>query len=198
MAKWLIALFFALGSGLAMAIEEPSYKSLLQEDRMELRSYAPFTVAEVQVQGSFDEASRRGFRLIADYIFGNNQSITQPDRSEKIAMTAPVTVEPDPDTQGGQWRMHFVMPSSYRLQTLPKPNNSAVRLREVSEGLFAVIRFSGFTTESAIATRSEELQQWIQSKGWISTGSAQIARYNDPFTLPFNRRNEILIPVKRP
>jgi len=198
MAKWLIALFFALGSGLAMAIEEPSYKSLLQEDRMELRSYAPFTVAEVQVQGSFDEASRRGFRLIADYIFGNNQSITQPDRSEKIAMTAPVTVEPDPGTQGEQWRMHFVMPSSYRLQTLPKPNNSAVRLREVSEGLFAVIRFSGFTTESAIATRSEELQQWIQSKGWISTGSAQIARYNDPFTLPFNRRNEILIPVKRP
>jgi SOUL heme-binding protein len=198
MAKWLIALFFALGSGLAMAIEEPSYKSLLQEDRMELRSYAPFTVAEVQVQGSFDEASRRGFRLIADYIFGNNQSITQPDRSEKIAMTAPVTVEPDPGTQGEQWRMHFVMPSSYRLQTLPKPNNSAVRLREVSEGLFAVIRFSGFTTESAIATRSEELQRWIQSKGWISTGSAQIARYNDPFTLPFNRRNEILIPVKRP
>jgi hypothetical protein len=71
-----------------MAIEEPNYKLLVQEDRMELRAYAPFTIAEVKVQGSFDEASRRGFRLIADYIFGNNRSVTQPDRSEKIAMTS--------------------------------------------------------------------------------------------------------------
>ena len=181
-----------------MAIEEPSYKLLLQEERMELRAYAPFTIAEVKVQGSFDEASRRGFRLIADYIFGNNRSVTQPDRSEKIAMTAPVTVEASSAAQGEQWRMHFVMPSAYRLQSLPKPNNDAVQLREVGEGLFAAIRFSGFTTESAIATRSEQLKQWIQSKGWITTGQAQIARYNDPFTLPFNRRNEILIPVKQP
>ncbi|NDE31814.1 MAG: heme-binding protein, partial [Betaproteobacteria bacterium] len=60
------------------------------------------------------------------------------------------------------------------------------------------IRFSGFTTESAIETRTQELQQWILTKGWAITGKAQIARYNDPFTLPFNRRNEILIPVKQP
>ncbi|MEY3155034.1 MAG: hypothetical protein RL109_1452, partial [Pseudomonadota bacterium] len=100
-----------------MAIEEPSYKLLLQEERMELRAYAPFTIAEVKVQGSFDEASRRGFRLIADYIFGNNRSISQPDRSEKIAMTAPVTVEAQTSAEGEAWRMHFVMPSTYRLQS---------------------------------------------------------------------------------
>lgn len=192
-----LAIALAIASGLAMAIEEPRYKLLLQEDRMELRAYAPFTVAEVQVEGSFDEASRRGFRLIADYIFGNNQSVQQPDRSEKIAMTAPVTVEPNASAQGEQWRMHFVMPSSYRLQSLPKPNNSAVRLREVEEGLYAVIRFSGFTTQSAIEDRSAQLRQWIQAKAWTALGGPQIARYNDPFTLPFNRRNEILIPVRQ-
>jgi len=197
-----------------MAIEEPRFKVLLQEDRLELRAYAMFTVAEVQVQGSFDEASRRGFRLIADYIFGNNQSIQQADRSEKIAMTAPVTVESKAsiaidavaasrgDSGGsansGSWRVHFVMPASYRLHNLPKPNNPAVKLREVEEGLYASIRFSGFTTESAIQERTEQLSQWIQSKAWIVTGNPQIARYNDPFTLPFNRRNEILIPVRRP
>ena len=197
-AKWLVGFGFALATSLAMAIEEPSYKLLLQEERMELRAYAPFTIAEVKVQGSFDEASRRGFRLIADYIFGNNRSISQPDRSEKIAMTAPVTVEAQNSAEGEAWRMHFVMPSTYRLQSLPKPNNDAVQLREVGEGLFAAIRFSGFTTESAIETRTQELEQWIRSKGWAITGKSQIARYNDPFTLPFNRRNEILIPVKQP
>lgn len=176
-----------------MAIEEPAYTVLLKEDRLELRAYAAFTVAEVQVQGSFDEASRSGFRLIADYIFGNNQSTRQADRSEKIAMTAPVTVE-----AGETWRVHFVMPSTYRLNTLPKPNNPSVKLREVQEGLYASIRFSGFTTESAIQERTQQLQQWIQSKAWKVSGNPQVARYNDPFTLPFNRRNEILIPVQRP
>ena len=176
-----------------MAIEEPAYTVLLKEDRLELRAYAAFTVAEVQVQGSFDEASRSGFRLIADYIFGNNQSARQADRSEKIAMTAPVTVE-----AGETWRVHFVMPSTYRLNTLPKPNNPSVKLREVQEGLYASIRFSGFTTESAIQERTQQLQQWIQSKAWKVSGNPQVARYNDPFTLPFNRRNEILIPVQRP
>ncbi|NCX72625.1 MAG: heme-binding protein, partial [Betaproteobacteria bacterium] len=40
-----LAIALAIASGLAMAIEEPRYKLLLQEDRMELRAYAPFTVA---------------------------------------------------------------------------------------------------------------------------------------------------------
>jgi len=183
-----------LSAPAAMAIEEPRFELLLQEDRKELRVYAPFTVAEVRVDGGFDEASRRGFRLIADYIFGNNRSNTQSDRSEKIAMTAPVTVEPE----GGRWRMHFVMPSAHSLQTLPQPNNAAVQLRNVDANTVAAIRFAGFTTESAITERTAQLRQWIESKGWQVSGAAQIARYNDPFTLPFNRRNEILIPVSLP
>jgi len=196
---WVAALCFIVLAALlntptAMAIEEPRYELLLQEDRKELRAYAPFTVAEVRVDGGFDEASRRGFRLIADYIFGNNRSSTQAERSEKIAMTAPVTVEPE----GEKWRMHFVMPSSHSLQTLPLPNNAAVQLRGVDASTVAAIRFSGFTTESAIAERTAQLRQWIESKGWQTAGAPQIARYNDPFTLPFNRRNEILIPVKLP
>ncbi|NCV57158.1 MAG: heme-binding protein, partial [Betaproteobacteria bacterium] len=67
----------------------------------------------------------------------------------------------------------------------------------VEEGLYAVIRFSGFTTQSAIEDRSAQLRQWIQAKAWTALGGPQIARYNDPFTLPFNRRNEILIPVRQ-
>ena len=77
----------------AMAIEEPAYKVISKSGNFEIRQYAPMMVAETLVEGDMDEASNRGFRRIADYIFGNNQS-AQSGNAAKIAMTAPVTVEP--------------------------------------------------------------------------------------------------------
>ena len=113
-----------------MATEEPKFESLLQEDRFEIRRYAPQIIAETIVDGDMDSASNRGFRLIADYIFGNNQKAG-------IAMTVPVSIEPqnagDSKMTGAQrWRIHFVMPSQYTLATLPKPLNPQVKLREFS------------------------------------------------------------------
>lgn len=177
--------------GTAMAIEEPRFEVLQQHPsgQMELRRYSGFVVAETEVQGGFDEASRTGFRRVAGYIFGSNQ--TSSGESQKIAMTAPVTVEPKPDG----WRLHFVMPSQYRLDTLPTPKDGSVRLRTVEAHHMASIRFSGFTTQSAIAEKTAALQDWIGQMGWVKRGEPQVARYNDPFTLPWNRRNEILIPV---
>jgi len=174
-----------------MAIEEPRFELVQQHPsgKLELRRYPGFVVAETEVTGEFDEASRSGFRRIAGYIFGGNQSGS--GTPQKIAMTAPVTVEPKPDG----WRLHFVMPSDMGIDALPKPNDPAVRIRAVGEHHMAAIRFSGFTTEAAVAEKTAELEAWIQEQGWARKGSAQVARYNDPFTLPWNRRNEILIPV---
>ena len=77
----------------AMATEEPKYTAHLSEGAFELRQYAPYLVAETAVAGDMDAASNQGFRNIADFIFGNNQAPGQSG-SAKIAMTAPVTVEP--------------------------------------------------------------------------------------------------------
>ncbi len=120
-----------------MAAEEPKFDLLLEEDRFEIRRYAPQIIAETFVDGDMDSASSRGFRLIADYIFGNNQKasiamtvpvVVEPAAgSEKIAMTAPVSIEPQTEQEGAmagakRWRIHFVMPSQYSMATLPKPN----------------------------------------------------------------------------
>ncbi|CAM8638631.1 SOUL haem-binding protein [Burkholderiales bacterium] len=174
-----------------MAIEEPRFEVVQQHPsgRLELRRYPGFVVAETEVTGGFDEASRSGFRRVAGYIFGGNQSGS--GESQKIAMTAPVTVEPKPEG----WRLHFVMPSGMDLNTLPKPTDPSVRIRAVGEHHMAAIRFSGFTTETAVAEKTAELEAWVTERGWQRMGNAQVARYNDPFTLPWNRRNEILIPV---
>ena len=129
-------------TGKAMAIEEPKYDVLLSEGQFEVRKYAPKLIAEVIVEGDMDEASSKGFKLIANFIFGNNQAADQAS-SEKIAMTAPVTVEPqsvkismtapvtvEPQSVGAspeinmetakQWRVDFVMPSHYTLSTIPR------------------------------------------------------------------------------
>ena len=174
-----------------MAVEEPSYQVLLTESPFELRRYEGFIVAETEINGDFDAASRTGFRRIAGYIFGDNQVASGGNR--KIAMTAPVTVEP----KEGGWRLHFVMPSQESLSTLPKPVSPEVAIRQVPAHEVATIRFSGWTTESSIASNTAELEAWMVKKNFKPAGPAKVARYNDPFTLPWNRRNEILIPVAR-
>ena len=195
----LLILFFA---GTAMAIEEAKYTVIKKSDEFELRAYSPKILAETMVSGSMDEASGAGFRVIADYIFGNNTSTS--GGNEKISMTAPVTIEPKSEKismtapvtmeqTGEQWRMHFVMPGQYTLAKLPKPNNPAVTLREVPASKYAVIRFSGFAGEDKIARKTADLITWLSSKGITPIGKPELSRYNPPWTLPFLRRNEVMI-----
>jgi hypothetical protein len=210
--------FFAalMLSNTAMAIEEPKYEIVVQDARFEVRRYAPLIVAETRVEGDMDAASRQGFKAIADYIFGNNTSpqtaasnkiaMTAPVSvepqgvSSKIAMTAPVALQPAPDATtmvGAQrWRVHFVMPSAYTLASLPTPNNPAVSLREVPAKLVAVARYSGFNTESRIQEETQALRAWMQDQKMVGTGAAILARYDPPWTLPLWRRNEIQIAVQ--
>ena len=195
----ILVLFF---TGSAMAIEEPEYTVIEKSGAFELRAYSPKIVAETVVSGSMDKASSAGFRLIADYIFGNNTSRT--GENEKISMTAPVTMEPKSEKismtapvsmeqTGGQWRVHFVMPAQYTLETLPKPNNPVVTLREVPASNYAVIRFSGFAGEDKVANKAAELMKWLDGKGITPVGKPELARYNPPWTLPFFRRNEVMV-----
>lgn len=185
-----------------MAVEEPEYTVTETSGNYELRTYSPRILAETLVSGSVDSASTAGFRLIADYIFGNNT--TRTGANEKISMTAPVSIEPESEKismtapvsmrqADGQWLVHFVMPSQYNLETLPKPNNPEVTIREVPETNYAVVRFAGFADEKKTAKKTADLLAWLDRKGIIPNGEPELARYNPPWTLPFLRRNEILV-----
>ena len=199
-----------------MAIEEPTYEVLLKDGPFEIRSYAPCLVAETWVEGDMDEASSKGFRLIADYIFGNNQAVSSAT-SEKIAMTAPVTLEPqsakiamtapvsiEPQTgatnmkTAKQWLVKFTMPSQHTLATIPKPKNSAVNLREIPSKQYAVLKYSGFNFQSQVQTKTQEALDWIAKKNLQAIGQPQLSRYDPPWTLPMFRRNEIMIEISNP
>lgn len=189
-----------------MATEEPKYSILNQTEDFELRRYDKQLVAQTWVTGAQKEASNKGFKVLADYIFGNNTatngesskiSMTTPvkmqspqtQESQKIAMTAPVNMQ----QTDGKWRVRFVMPSQYTLQTLPKPNNPAVSILEVPAHTYGVIKFSGLTADEKIESKTIELKAWMQRQNLKIIGEPELARYNPPWTLPFMRRNEIMI-----
>jgi hypothetical protein len=192
----------------AMATEEPKFSIIEKSEPFELRSYAPQLIAEVKVEGDLDTASSQGFRLIAAFIFGQNQvsekiSMTVPvgieaTQSAKIAMTVPVGIEASKDSTTGvnQWVFSFVMPSEYTMATLPKPLNPLVTIRELPAQKRAAIIFSGFNNEAKVLEKTKALEEWIKSKQWQVIGVPQFARYNPPWSLPFMRRNEILITVR--
>ena len=193
-----ILIFFSLQ---LMATEEPDFSLVYKENNFEIREYAPKIIAQVKIIGNFDEASSEGFRALADFIFGNN---TIDNESEKISMTAPVITEPTSEKipmttpilaeeKNNQWLISFVMPKKYTLKTLPRPKNPEVMLTTLPKEKFAVIVFSGLVRESSYDEKVKLLHNFIEKNKLKTSGSVQIARYNPPWTLPFFRRNELMI-----
>ena len=199
-----LGLITILYTGASMAaIEEPTYSVIEKSGPYELRAYEPKIIAEVEVSGNMKQASNRGFKMIAGYIFGGNTS--QQGASQKISMTTPVTMEPSDSEKismttpvtmqqsNNQWRMHFVMPSKYTMDTLPTPNNDAVTLREIPKQNYAVIRFSGLAGAQKVANMTASLEKWLATKNITPKGKPELSRYDPPWTLPFFRRNEVMV-----
>jgi hypothetical protein len=198
---WYTVLLLSTLTGIAMATEEPAYRSILQETPFEIREYPSLIAAEVTVSGERSEAVSAGFRLLAGYIFGGNtrkQSIamTAPviqneSPNEKIAMTAPVMQSPDPSG----WIIRFIMPASYTLETLPTPNDPKVRLVSLPPKRLAVVRFSGLVDDNDVEQQTAVLRAFIAKQKLTAVGTPSLARYDPPWTLWFLRRNEIMLEV---
>jgi hypothetical protein len=201
-----LSVFFSVG--VAMATEEPRFDLITKENDFELRRYQAMIIAEVQVTGTLSGASNQGFRQVADFIFGNNEDpvkkksekidMTAPvtlelDVSTKIAMTAPVTIEEDKarENKGQTWKLAFVMPEKFTMETLPKPKNANITIRSIPAQQVAVVTFSGWVDEEKMALQTQRLEEWVKKNAWKTSGPAQLSRYNPPWTLPFWRRNEI-------
>ena len=207
--KWtmitsIIALILIVGvlAGPVMSdVEKPDYKVIQSEQNIEIRQYEPMIIAEVEVDGKREDAIGDGFRLLADYIFGNNTvqqviSMTAPvqqKENQKIAMTAPVQQQ----STGKSWRMSFVMPSKYSMDSLPVPNNNRVRLKEILTKKFVVIEFSGTNSNENVTEHENQLMNYIEANQIKINGSPIYAFYNPPWSLPFLRRNEVMIEINQ-
>lgn len=194
------AIFLLSGVTDVMAVEEAKYEVITKNEQFEVRDYAPHVLAEIIVEADFEDAGDEAFNRLFRYITGDNQSrtrvamtapVSQEARGEEIEMTAPVGQQ---HTEQG-WAVSFMMPDTYTLKTLPVPDDSSIKLRQVPARRMAAVTYSGFWSENSYLKNKAALEAWIENNGYSISGSPVWARYNPPFMPWFMRRNEILIPI---
>lgn len=178
------------------------------ENKIEVRLYDSLVLASTSMAGD----DRNGaFRKLFNYITGDNVgteeiSMTTPvimddnigdnkkQSGTEIPMTTPVFMDDDSATP----MMSFVLPTSYTIDSAPKPKNPAVTLSEVKDYSVAAIIFSGTLSDRNVAKHKDILTEWLRENKYEITGDYKQAAYNAPFTLPMFRRNEVIIPIKKP
>jgi SOUL heme-binding protein len=186
-----------------MSIEQPAYETLKQDGDIELRRYNGYILAQVDEKGDMDVALNHGFRALFDYITGHNTvrqkiPMTAPvteemaTGSENIPMTVPVTTEMAGE---GIYRVAFIMPGRYTLDTLPQPDNKDIRFMEVPDHNVAVIRFSGHSHERKVREMSDKLKGWLSSHDMVPKSNFRLARYDPPWIPGFMRHNEVMVDV---
>lgn len=194
-----------VGCSAVSRVAEPSFTTSLRDGDFEVRRYGPRVVAETRVSGDWTTAGNEGFRRLFGYISGKNHgrseiAMTAPvgqrrtdEESQKIAMTAPVGQR----REGDEWIVSFVMPEGAKLESLPRPDDGRITLREVAPAEVVVVRFSGRWTTANIQEQTAAARGWAASRNIQIADTPEVARYDPPFRPWFLRRNEVWFAVER-
>lgn len=182
-------------------VEELSYQVIEKQENFEVREYDSFIKATVTFENKDDYRSK-GFRTLFKYISGDNTAnreidMTAPviieEAGTDIPMTAPVIL--NEDEKNSQYSMSFVMPASFTMQTLPLPNDKRIKIEFVEKSFKAAVRFSGYMWDYKVKKYTAKLLDWVKTTKFQAISKPVKAGYNAPQTLPFWRRNEILVDV---
>ncbi len=200
-----IVLYAIINYFIMKDVTTPNYSVIKKAKNIEIRQYQPMLTADVKVTGNRKDAASKGFKQLADFIFGNNNgpkndtkkiAMTAPvlqQESQKITMTAPVMQTKANDNS---WIVKFVMPAEYSMQNLPKPNNPEIHIHQIPTKKMIAIRFSGMSSKENLQQHKLQLENYIKQHNITIIGSLEYAFYNPPWTLPMLRRNEILVTIK--
>ena len=193
-----------------MTAQQP-YQIVRRYDDFDVRRYPAHLLAEVTVEGTFEEAGNRAFRYLFAYISGENQAsrkvamtapVVQDAAPQKISMTAPV-LQQGVEAQGhdewtSKFRVAFVLPEDFTIETAPQPSDPKVHLKAMPESLAAVIRFSGRWSNGSHQQHLQTLRIALREAGLTSIGTPRFARFDPPFKPWFLRRNEIVLELEGP
>jgi len=166
-------------------IETYPFKVIKQYDKFEIRTYEASLFTSVKLSTKeYKDASRKGFSILAGYIFGGN------DRNEKIAMTSPVAMSLE-----DSMTVMFLVPKKFGKESLPKPSESQIEFREEPAKTVAAISFGGWANDEKIEKYKEKLKAALDSEKIAYTNRFYFLGYNPPFEV-FNRNNEVIVELK--
>ena len=208
----LIIVIIGLWSGwgyFSSRVEQADYTVIKKKNGYEVREYPAHIVAQTTVQGTGKEGLVAGFKIVAGYIFGGNV------KKESIAMTSPVVAEPHSakvsrgaggkniamtspvlaTVEGSSQTVSFGMPRAYALDALPIPNDPRVKIVTIPAKKYAVMRFSGYRSDSRIKRMQEKLLSALTRDSLAPQGAAAYAGYNAPWTPPWMTRHEVLVEI---
>lgn len=163
--------------------EKYQYEVVKEYDDFEVRKYQAALFSSVDLSGdSYESNSGTGFRILAGYIFGGNQT------GEKIAMTSPVAMQ----LNDANRKMSFMVPSNYDKKRLPTPNNESIYFEEKKECMMAAIRFGGWANDKKIEAHVSKLKKYLEKEGLAHKNNFSYFGYNPPYEF-VNRRNEVVV-----
>ncbi|WP_235298231.1 SOUL family heme-binding protein [Portibacter marinus] len=166
-------------------IETYPYNVVKTVDDVEIRNYEPSLFTSVNLStGKYKEGSRKGFSVLADYIFGGNKD------NEKIAMTSPVSMSLEDNME-----MMFMVPKKYNKENLPQPNQSNIDFKEIPAKTMAAIQFGGWANDKKIEKHKNELKDILEANGINYSNSFYFFGYNAPYEI-FSRRNEVVVELE--
>lgn len=187
--------------------ERVPFTAIEQVGNVEIREYPETVVVATRA-----ESEERAFRRLFEYIDGANRasesvSMTAPvatngERatsgdsddgagSEEVSMTAPVRT----DREGEGVRMEFFLPTEYTPESAPRPTHSTVELVIRPPRTVAALGFSGYARERKTTKRESKLLDTLDENGIETVGEVTLLQYNDPYTPPFMRHNEVAVDV---
>jgi len=159
-----------------MAYEEANYEVVKENKEYEIRKYSDRLVIETNsIEGN-------GFRKLFNYISGNNEE------SQEIKMTVPVTQE----IKNGSMTMQFYLPLKFNKDNAPKPSNLDIKILNVEGGYYAVIKYSGRSSDKNFLKNKNILEKQLKQDNITIISPPIRASYNSPFTLPMLKRNEVM------
>ena len=162
-----------------MAYEEANYETVNENKNYEIRKYFDRLVIET------DSIEGEGFRKLFNYISGNNEE------KKEIKMTVPVTQE----NKNGNMKMQFYLPSKFNKDNVPKPSNPEIKILNVEGGYYAVIKYSGRSSDENFIKNKNILEKELKKDNIVILSPPIRASYNSPFTLPMLKRNEVMFRI---
>ena len=165
---------------------EPYFEVIQTDSDIEIRQYSENIIAKTSLRDGDIGQNNSMFRILADYIFGNNLERKQ------IPMTTPVVTK----YNDNNYEMIFFMLDSKEIKHLPKPLNKNVILEKFSLNKVVAIKFSWWASENNIAKHDRILRKYIDENNLEVISDLIVAQYDPPFTLPNYRRNELMYQIK--